>query len=390
MTLKFKNKKAELEKALASATEAFNTVSANAEATPEEITNALQTLNKAQADLASNEVREDLQAQIDAFNANFDAGKVGMSANEYKFFNEVITEVGYKEEILLPEETINEIFEDLTTEHPVLDAIGIRNAGLRLKFLRSETSGVAVWGKIFGPIKGQLDAAFSEETEIQNKLTAFVVIPKDLEDVGPEWIKGFVKTQIAEAFSVALEEAYVKGTGKDMPVGLDRDVSSGVSVVDGAYPKKTATGTLTFADSKTTVKEITSIFKYHSVKENGAPFKSDGKVILLVNPSDEWDVKTQYTHLNANGVYVTALPYNLRIIATPHVAVGEGISFIAERYDAYVGGGVTVRQFNETLALEDLTLFTAKQFAYGMAKDDKAAALWTLAITEDPETVPEG
>lgn len=384
MTLKFKNKKAELEKALASATEAFNTVSANAEATPEEITNAMQTLNKAQADLASNEVREDLQSQIDAFNANFDAGKVGMSANEYKFFNEVITEVGYKEEILLPEETIDEIFEDLTTAHPVLAAIGIRNAGLRLKFLRSETSGVAVWGKIFGEIKGQLDATFSEETAIQNKLTAFVVIPKDLEDVGPKWIKAFVMTQITEAFAVALEEAYVKGTGKDMPIGLDRDVSEGVSVTAGAYPKKTATGTLTFADSQTTVKEITGIYKYHSTKENDAPYQSEGKVTLLVNPSDEWDVKTQYTHLNANGVYVTALPYNLRIIATPHVAIGEAISFIAERYDAYVGGGVTVRQFNETLALEDLTLFTAKQFAYGMAKDDKAAALWTLSIPAVP------
>lgn len=387
MPLKIKNKKAELEKSLATATEAFNTVSANAEATPEQITESMQALNKAQADLASNEVREDLQAQIEAFNAKFDADKVGMSANEYKFFNEVITEVGYKEEMLLPEETIDEIFEDLTTAHPVLAAIGIRNAGLRLKFLRAETSGVAVWGKIFGEIKGQLDVAFSEETAISNKLTAFVVIPKDLEDFGPKWIKSFVMTQITEAFSVALEDAFVKGTGKDMPIGLDRDVSTGVSVVDGAYPKKTATGTLTFADSQTTVKEITGIYKYHSTKENDAPYQSEGKVTLLVNPSDEWDVKTQYTHLNANGVYVTALPYNLRILATPHVAVGEAISFIADRYDALVGGGVTVRQFNETLALEDLTLFTAKQFAYGMAKDNKAAALWTLAIVP---AVPAG
>ncbi len=387
MSLKIKNKKDELEKALATATENFNTVSASAEAKPEEVTEAMQALNKAQAELASNEVREDLQAQIKAFDAKFDAEKVGMSANEYKFFNEVITEVGYKEEMLLPEETIDEIFEDLITEHPVLAAIGVRNAGLRLKFLRAETSGVAVWGKIFGDVKGQLDAAFSEETAILNKLTAFVVIPKDLEDFGPKWIKAFVKTQITEAFAVALEEAYVKGTGKDMPIGLDRDVSEGVSVVGEVYPKKTATGTLTFADPQTTVKEITEIYKYHSTKENGVPYQAEGKVTLLVNPSDEWDVKTQYTHLNANGVYVTALPYNLRILATPHVAVGEAISFAADRYDALVGGGVTVRQYNETLALEDLTLFTAKQFAYGMAKDDKAAALWTLNITE---TVPAG
>ncbi len=64
----------------------------------------------------------------------------------------------------LPEETIDRIFEDLTTNHPLLADLGIKNAGLRLKFLKSETSGVAVWGKIYGEIKGQLDAALSEET----------------------------------------------------------------------------------------------------------------------------------------------------------------------------------------------------------------------------------
>ena len=83
-----------------------------------------------------------------------------------------------------------------------------------MKFLKSETSGVAVWGKIYGEIKGQLDAAFSEETAIQNKLTAFVVLPKDLNDFGPAWIERFVRVQIEEAFAVALETAFLKGTGK--------------------------------------------------------------------------------------------------------------------------------------------------------------------------------
>ncbi|GAB5780936.1 hypothetical protein JMUB7512_27850 [Staphylococcus aureus] len=71
--------------------------------------------------------------------------------------------VNYKEEKLLPEETIDRIFEDLTTNHPLLADLGIKNAGLRLKFLKSETSGVAVWGKIYGEIKGQFCLLYTSD-----------------------------------------------------------------------------------------------------------------------------------------------------------------------------------------------------------------------------------
>lgn len=309
-----------------------------------------------------------------------------LAAGERKFFNEINTEVGYKEETLLPQTTIDRIFEDLVTEHPLLAKIGLRNAGLRLKFLKSETSGVAVWGKVFGEIKGQLDAAFSDEEVIQNKLTAFVVIPKDLEQFGPAWIESFVRTQINEAFSVALELAFLNGTGNDQPVGLVSDLTKG-TVANGVttYAKKVAQGTLTFTDSKTVVKELTNVYKFHSTKENSQQLAVDGKVVMVVNPTDAWDVKKQYTSLNANGIYVTAMPYNLQLVESVAQTVGEVTTFIEERYDAYIGGGVTVRKYDQTLALEDMDLYTAKQFVYGKAKDNKAAAVWTLAITETPE-----
>lgn len=303
-----------------------------------------------------------------------------LNAEQRKFFNEINKEVGYKEETLLPQETIDNIFEDVVTEHPLLSAIGLKNAGLRLKFLKSETSGVAVWGKIFGEIKGQLDAAFSDEEAIQNKLTAFVVVPKDLTSFGPAWIESFVRLQIQEAFSVAMELAFLSGTGKDQPVGLNRQVKEGVAVTDGVHPEKDSSGKLTFADSKTTVKELTEMYKYHSTKENGKSVAVGGKVALVVNPTDAWGVKAQYTFLNANGVYVTALPYNLSIIESVAQVAKKAVSFVGERYDAYAAGGVSIKKFDQTLALEDLDLYAAKTFVYGKAKDEKVAAVWDLEI----------
>lgn len=312
-----------------------------------------------------------------------------LSARERKFFNEITTDVGYKEEKLLPQETIDRIFENLTTSHPLLQEIGLVNAGLRLKFLKSETSGVAVWGTIYSEIKGQLDAAFSEEEDIQHKLTAFVVIPKDLKDFGPAWIESFVSTQIDEAFAVALEAAFLAGDGNGKPIGLNRQVQEGVSVTGGVYPEKVAIGDLTFADSKTTVKELTNVYKHHSTDEKGKAVAVEGKVVMVVNPADAWDVKRQYTSLNAQGIYVTALPYNLKIVESLAQVSQKVVTFVNGRYDAYIGGGITLRKYDQTLAIEDMDLYTAKQFAYGKAKDDKAAAVWNLKVNAPEDTTPE-
>ncbi|EAG1482338.1 phage major capsid protein [Listeria monocytogenes] len=335
-------------------------------------------------DQAKKEARQEADQYISASRTD-----KNITNEEIKFFNDINKEVGYKEETLLPQTVVDEIFEDLTTEHHFLASIGMRTTGLRTKFLKSETSGLAVWGKIFGEIKGQLDATFSEEESIQNKLTAFVVVPKDLENFGPVWVKRFVVTQIEEAFAVALESAFIIGDGKDKPVGLTRKVGKGTNVVDGVYPEKVASGTLTFASSKVTVNELTDVYKYHSVKENGKPLNVAGEVTLLVNPTDAWDVKKQYTSLNANGVYVTALPYNLNIIESLFVPEKKAISYVAKRYDALIGGALNISTFDQTLAFEDLNLYAAKQFAYGKAKDEKAAAVWTLNIKPTDQT-PEG
>ncbi len=337
-----------------------------------------------------NEAKKQARAEAEGLIAENPAD-AKLSARERKFFNAISTDVGYKEEKLLPQETIDRIFENLTTAHPLLAEIGLVNAGLRLKFLKSETSGVAVWGKIFGEIKGQLDAAFSEEEAIQSKLTAFVVVPKDLKDFGPAWIESFVSTQIDEAFAVALEAAFLAGDGNGKPIGLNRQVQAGVAISGGVYPEKTSIGDLTFADSATTVKELTNVYKHHSTDEKGRAVAVDGKVVMVVNPADAWDVKRQYTSLNAQGVYVTALPYNLKIVESLAQVSEKVVTFVSGRYDAYIGGGITLRKYDQTLAIEDMDLYTAKQFAYGKAKDDKAAAVWGLKVNETPvDPTPEG
>lgn len=311
-----------------------------------------------------------------------------LSAKEVQFFNTTITESGFKDEKLLPEETIDRIFEDLTREHPFLTAINLKTTGLMMRIIKSDTSGQVVWGKIFGEIKGKLDAVFSEEEINQSKATAFVVLPKDIKQYGPVWIERFVRTQIVEAFAYAFEDKFINGTGNNEPIGMKRKVSKDVTVTGGEYPEKESSGDLTFATPTITKDELTNVMKKLSVKEktdeNGKPYRVNvrGQVYMLVSSADVWDVEGKFLVLTDSGAWVPCMPYGIKLIESELAPEGKAIFFTPKRYDAYIGGGLTIGEFKETLAMEDCDLYTAKQFAYGKADDNTSCLLYTLNLNQ--------
>lgn len=68
---------------------------------------------------------------------------------------------------------------------------------------------------------------------------------------------------------------------------------------------------------------MTVVYKHHSVKSDGNPVAVEGNVVMVVNPADAWDVKKQYTSLNAQGTYVTAMPYNLILVESVAQTAGK-------------------------------------------------------------------
>ena len=368
----------------------YANISMDENSTPEQVEQAWTEMQNALVDSLTEQITASVNTQNVDRSVLASRGQNVLTSEEKKFFTNLAHSDGYTSPIILPETTVDRIFEDLTSAHPLLSELNIKNAGLLTRFIKSEKSGAAVWGKVFGNIKGQLHAAFSEETITQSKLTAFVVLPKDLDKFGPSWIEAYVRTQIAETFAVALEDAYLNGRGpvKDEPIGLIRDLEKAVDQTNG-HAKKDYQGTLTFASSEITVKELSQVLKQLSTKSNGKAVNVSGKVVLIVNPIDAWDIKALYTFLNANGTYVTVLPFNLRVVESEFQTQGEIVAFVKDRYDAYLAGGVEVTEYKETLAIEDSNLFTAKQFAFGRADDNKSAAIYKLDIAnviEETET----
>lgn len=362
------------------ARKAYAAVIKDENATAEQVEQAWETMQNALTDSLTTQITERVANENNDTSVLAGRGANVLTAAESKFFNAVAKSGGFESDVVLPETVVDRVFEDLTSEHPLLAAINFKNLGtVSARVITSDAEGSFIWGKVFGEIKGQLNAAFKEENFNQSKLTAFVVLAKDLSKFGPAWIEAYVRTQITETYAVALEEAIVVGAGptKDQPIGLVRDLKASIDPTNG-HAKKTSKGELTFADDKTTIKELAELNKALSVKENGKAVNISGKVALIVNPVDSWGIKAQYTIQNSLGAFITALPFNVTVIESQFVTAGEVVAAVLERYDMYATNTVEVNKYTETLALEDCNLYTAKAFAFGKAQDNNVANIYTL------------
>lgn len=379
MTIKFNNFE-EKKAAFAKATQ---------EGTAEEQSQALNEMLEALA----KDVQGDILAQVSASmsdNAVMQArGANVLTSEELKFFNAVIEEGGFKDTDTLPITTQERVFEDLVEAHPLLQQIGVQNLGAVTEFIYGDPEGAAVWGDLFGEIQGQLNATFRKEKISQLKLTAFIPISNDMLKLGPAWVERYVRTMLVEAMSVGLERGYVAGDGQSMPIGLLYEKED-----NGAIVAKTSAGTLTFKPGRTTINELKGVVEKLSIRPVGKDKVEKvrnvaGKVVMVVNPFDSFGVQANATVQNAAGAYVTSLPFNPVITESSFVPKGKVLFFVRGEYIAAVGGGLEVRKYDQTLAMEDATLYIAKQYATGKPKDNYAAQVYDLNLDLTAPEVPE-
>jgi HK97 family phage major capsid protein len=310
-------------------------------------------------------------------------GQNVLTSEEMKFFNAAVVDGGFTDDSILPVSTQERVFEDLVKEHALLGAIGLQDLGAVTRFIYSDPTKAYVWGQLFGGIAGQVNAAFTEEEFGQLKLTAFAVIPNDMLELGPVWVERYVRTLLVESYSTGLEYGFVNGGGNNQPIGLIKDVDAET----GAVTTKTSSGTLTFAPSdkgEIVAGELYDVVSALSTDADGKNRKVLNKVVMTVNPVDAIGVQARNTIQTANGQWVMALPYNIQVVESEEIPVGQALFFVKGEYIAALAGGYKLKKFDQTLAIEDATLYTIKQFANGKPKDNKAALLYDLAIDFTP------
>lgn len=371
MTIKFNNFE-EKKIAFAKATQ---------EGTEAEQTTALNEMLEALANDVQGDILDQVHTQS-ADNAIMQSrGQNVLTSEETKFFNAVVEDGGFKETETLPKTTQERVFEELKKEHPLLAKLGLQNLGAVTEFIYSDPEGAAVWGPLFDSIKGQLNAAFRKETITQLKLTAFIPLANDMLKLGPVWVERYVRTMIKEAMAVGLEKGFVSGNGNNMPIGLLY-----VKQPDGAVVQKQPVKTLTFEPGRTLIDEMRDVVKLLAKKVKGdgtdadEPKKVAGKVVMVTNPFNTIDIQANATVQNANGAYVTNLPFNPDTEESIFVPEGKVLFFVEGEYIAATGGSEPIKKFDQTMALDDATLYIQKQYATGKPKDKYSAQVYNLDI----------
>jgi hypothetical protein len=327
--------------------------------------NSIQENIIAEAKKAVNEDLTDQQAMAAR-------GLKPLTKEEMTYYNEVIQGQGFDGvEKLVPSTVIDRVFEDLVRDHELLQNIEFVNTtGITEWILKKGDIPTAWWGRLTSEIKEIIDEGFEKIKTELFKLSAYIPVAKAMLDLGPVWLDRYVRTVLTEAMAIGLEDAVIRGTGKEQPIGMMKDLAG--AVVDGVYPDKTAIA-LTDLKPKTLGKEVM------------APLTKGGKrkvdqVLFVVNPLDYWEkIFPETTILTQNGTYVYGvLPIPAKVIQSVSVPQGRLIAGLGKDYFLGVGSSRKIEFSDEARIIEDERVYVTKQYANGRPKDNESFLVFDI------------
>ena len=270
-------------------------------------------------------------------------------------------------DVVMPETVINEVFDDLKAEHELLSVIDFRNVtGLTRFLMNTNARQLAHWGPLNSEITKELESGFKEITLEQNKLSAYMLVSQDMLDLGPEWLDRYVREVMYEALAFGLEYGIIQGTGKNMPIGMIRDLKG--AVVDGEYPEKTAV-------KVTDLEPVTYGDILADLAKNEKGFtRVVRNLIMVVNPVDYFrKVMPATTIRRPDGTYANdVLPYPTRVIQSTEIPEGKAVIGMAKQY--WMGMGLVkngkIEHSDEYKFLEDYRAYKIRFLGHGQPKDN--------------------
>lgn len=274
-------------------------------------------------------------------------------------------------DVAMPKTTIDAVFDDLTDKHPLLDAIGFQNtSGLIEMIVNTGTKQLATWAPLTDAITKELTSGFKKVSMTLHKLAAFIPVAKAMLDLGPAWLDRYVRTILQEALYLGLEEAIVNGTGKDMPIGMNRQVGTGVTVTDGVYPEKVPVA-LTALDPVAYGTLLSGMAK----TPNGH-YRTVENVLMIVNPDDYLTkIMPATTVRSADGTYAgNVFPFPTTVIQSVQVPKNRAIIGLGDRYFMGIGTAKSgkIEYSDEYHFLEDERVYLVKLYGHGEPLDNTA------------------
>lgn len=300
--------------------------------------------------------------------------KAGKSSSPMQSFTDLLgTDNG------MPETVIEDVYRNLTENHPLLDKITFQDVKYLTKWiLNDHTKQSAKWGEINGTITEEIESGFRTIDVALNKLTAYAVIPLDMLDLGPTYLDNYIRTILEEAIYVALEKAITSGSGKDEPIGLNRDIHEGVDFNSSTgYPEKTPVKITSFLPA-----EYGPIVAKLAKTEKGI-MRTFDSVLLICNQEDYLTkIMPATTVLTAGGTFSRDLfPFPTEVVRSNEVKTGQAILCLPEEYFFGLGSAKNgkIEYSDEFKFLEDARTYKIKLHGNGRPWDNTVSIVLDIS-----------
>lgn len=354
-----------------------------------------QTAFAAAFEELSMNIQENILAEVDMIRQNADAailagrGTRQLTSEEKNYYEKVIEAMKSSNpkqaladlDVVMPKTTIDAVFEDLTTEHPLLNAINFMNtSGMIEMIMNTDETELATWDTLCAEIVTELTSGFKKVNMSLDKLSAFLPVCKAMLDLGPAWLDRYVRDILQEALYNGLENGIIAGTGKNQPIGMIKQVGEEVQVTGGVYPDKEAIK-VTSLDPVTYGTLLATMAK----TPKGKPRKVDG-VIMVVNPGDYFTkIMPATTFMTPQGTYVNnVLPYPTTVIQSTQMPAGKAVIGMGKRYFMGIGTAKSgkIEYSDEYHFLEDERVYLVKLYGHGEPKDNNAFLVLDISELE--------
>ena len=338
------------------------------------VVEAITKMNEAEhANLIAEITMEAARAEADSEYAK----KLGLRTlnKEEKEFYELLKDV--KQAItadqidIIPTSIIDRTLDDVKKESGILSLIDFTPADVK-KWIVAEKTGTYAWGPLTGPITEELSAEISALNIELSKLSVALVLPKAIRDLALPFVDKYFSAILNETITDGAEYAFLDGTGKDMPIGIYKQISSVNE--DGTHKNKDLNVITAF-----TPKALGPVKKYLS--KNG--LRTFNEIALICNPADEADYVAPAIY-DADGSLISSYK-NLKVMQSANNAKGKAIFVLPKKY--VMGfSGFKVNEYKETKAMDDADLIIAKAYGNGRAVDDYCA--YPIDVTKLEEYIP--
>lgn len=272
----------------------------------------------------------------------------------------------------IPQTIIDTVIDDMQNAHPLLGVVDFINCQGAIKMIvNADNIDLATWGALTTKISTELAGKIDVIDMTLAKLSAFIPVAKDMLDLGPSWLDNYVRIILSEACAGGLELGILKGSGKNEPIGMCKNLEG--SVNQGVYSDKTKVKLTSFDPV-----EYCNIVAELAKKPNDAGYRTVPSVAFICNPVDYIAKIVPCTTVrDSSGNYKNNIfPYPTTPIQSIALNEGEAVLGIPSKYFMGIGAGKSgrIEYSDEYQFLDDNRVYLVKLYAMGKPKDNNAFA----------------